>query len=154
VSRDIPVVFRLKNRNPVPRGTLPTGSAPSSPPSYLHTVQAGETFAALAKKYYGSDRLAGIIGDANRDKAKDVHNLAVGTQIAVPVRTHVVRTGDTLAGLAKLYYGDGNKWRLLADANKDKIPDILSLRPGVELLIPLLGVSPPQLTGSPAEVRQ
>lgn len=36
------------------------------------------------------------------------------------VRTHKMRKGDTLWDLARKYYGNSNKWKKLADANKIK----------------------------------
>lgn len=36
------------------------------------------------------------------------------------VRTHKIRKGDTLWDLARKYYGNGNKWKKIADANKIK----------------------------------
>jgi LysM repeat protein len=37
--------------------------------------------------------------------------------------TYIVVTGDTLANIAKRFYGDPNKWNKIYDANKDKIRD-------------------------------
>ncbi len=50
--------------------------------------------------------------------------------------THRVTQGDTLAGLAWSEYGDPNRWRAIADANR--IEDPLRLRPGATLLLPKL----------------
>lgn len=48
--------------------------------------------------------------------------------------THVVVAGDTYWDLAKKYYGDANKWHLIADANSGLPPKRLPI--GVTLTIP------------------
>ena len=48
--------------------------------------------------------------------------------------THVVVAGDTYWDLAKKYYGDANKWHLIADANAGLPPKRLPI--GVTLTIP------------------
>lgn len=48
----------------------------------------------------------------------------------------VLVAGDTLQSLATDEYGDPNRWRAIAEANG--IDDPLSVRPGTELLLPLL----------------
>jgi len=44
-------------------------------------------------------------------------------------RKHTVKPGETLAGLAKRYYGDRSKWRVIFNANRDLIhdPDVLAV---------------------------
>lgn len=49
-------------------------------------------------------------------------------------RTYVVRSGDTLAGIAVEFYGDASLDDLIAEANG--ITDPQSLRPGQKLIIP------------------
>ena len=49
-------------------------------------------------------------------------------------RTHVVVAGDNFWDLAERYYGDGSKWRMIADANPDASPDALTI--GMSLTIP------------------
>ncbi|RKY09394.1 MAG: hypothetical protein DRP66_02390 [Planctomycetota bacterium] len=51
-------------------------------------------------------------------------------------RIHVVAEGETLTHIAHRHYGDANKWTLIAEANKDVLPNINLLRPGMRLLIP------------------
>ena len=56
-------------------------------------------------------------------------------------RTHLVQPGDNLWSLAERYYGDGAKWREIADANHTSL--LIStdhLEPGMMLAIPELGV--------------
>ncbi|MCA9288650.1 MAG: LysM peptidoglycan-binding domain-containing protein, partial [Phycisphaerales bacterium] len=56
-----------------------------------------------------------------------------------PVRTHTVSSGDSLYKIAERYYGDGNLWRELAQANQDRVGADGSVRQGVTLRIPPRG---------------
>ncbi|TME06564.1 MAG: LysM peptidoglycan-binding domain-containing protein [Chloroflexi bacterium] len=61
---------------------------------------------------------------------------------ATPGSNYTVQPGDTLYSIAQRAYGDGNKWQIIYDANKQVIgsnPNLL--RPGEVLYIP--PVTPP-----------
>jgi len=47
-----------------------------------------------------------------------------------------VKKGDNLAILAKRYYNDKNKYKIIYEANKDKINSKYEIYPGIKLLIP------------------
>jgi len=51
-------------------------------------------------------------------------------------RSHTVAGGDTLAGIAKKYYGKSGEWPKIAEANKDVLPDPTKLKIGTVLKIP------------------
>jgi hypothetical protein len=51
-------------------------------------------------------------------------------------RTHVVEKGNTLWGLARMFYGDAYEWTRIFEANRDRIRDPEELRAGLELVIP------------------
>jgi LysM repeat protein len=51
-------------------------------------------------------------------------------------KTHVVKKGDTLGGLASKYYGDSSKWPLIQAANKDKLKGSVDLKLDMKLVIP------------------
>ncbi|MCB9542047.1 MAG: LysM peptidoglycan-binding domain-containing protein [Myxococcales bacterium] len=51
-------------------------------------------------------------------------------------RLHAVAGGDTLAKLARLYYGDANAWPRIYDANREVIDRPDRLVPGMKLKIP------------------
>lgn len=51
-------------------------------------------------------------------------------------RVHVVSEGERLDWIAYQEYGDANKWKQIAEANR--LCDALDLRPGMTLMIPLL----------------
>lgn len=50
--------------------------------------------------------------------------------------THVVQPGDTLWAIAKKYYGNGNQYPKIVNANKDKIKNPNLIYPGQKLVIP------------------
>jgi len=47
---------------------------------------------------------------------------------------YVVQKGDTLWKIAQQHYGDGKKWKLIADANP--LLDPTAMRPGMRLVLP------------------
>ena len=55
-----------------------------------------------------------------------------------PIPTKMeVKQGDTLWAIAKLQYGDGERWRDIYEANKDTIgPDPTLITPGMQLVMP------------------
>lgn len=53
-----------------------------------------------------------------------------------PARTHTVKSGDTLSGLAKSYYGNASLYPRIFDANRDKLTNPDLIRDGQVLVIP------------------
>jgi len=52
------------------------------------------------------------------------------------VETYTVQAGDSLSKIAKKLYGDGNKWRVIFEANQDIIKNPDLIHPGQTLKIP------------------
>lgn len=52
-------------------------------------------------------------------------------------KTYIVKKGDTLWAIAKVYYGDGRKYKLIASKNKDIIKNPALIYPGQKLVIPI-----------------
>lgn len=52
-------------------------------------------------------------------------------------RLYVVQEGDTLASIARKFYGDEGLWRRILDANRDRFDDQGRIPAGAELLIPV-----------------
>ncbi len=50
--------------------------------------------------------------------------------------TYVVKSGDTLWDIATELYGNGKKWRIILDANKDKLAEGDNLKVNMVLVIP------------------
>ncbi|GIK20149.1 MAG: LysM peptidoglycan-binding domain-containing protein [Leptolyngbya sp. PLA2] len=53
-----------------------------------------------------------------------------------PLQVHFVAKGESLFGIAKRYYGDGNQWRRIAEHNRGKVSADGTVREGVRLEIP------------------
>jgi nucleoid-associated protein YgaU len=51
-------------------------------------------------------------------------------------KKYVVEDGDTLMGLARRYYGSGEKFDVIYQANRDQLTTTDRLRPGMVLTIP------------------
>lgn len=50
--------------------------------------------------------------------------------------THMVQKGETLYALARMYYSDQSKWRVIYEANRGIMSSPHSLQVGQELVIP------------------
>lgn len=51
-------------------------------------------------------------------------------------RVHVVQPQETLRSIAQHYYNDGQKWRRIYEANRQRIADPDKIRVGMKLIIP------------------
>jgi LysM repeat protein len=61
--------------------------------------------------------------------------------VAAPVssmKTHTVKSGETLSKIAREYLGDANEYMRIFDANKDQLRDPDEIKPGQVLKIPAM----------------
>ena len=49
---------------------------------------------------------------------------------------HIVRSGETLSGIAQDYLGSSRHWRRLLEANRQVLSDPNKIRPGMKIVIP------------------
>ena len=86
-----------------------------------------------------SDTTAGSGSGAPSPNA-DFSDVSAGASSAAPSasagQTYTVKSGDSLSKIAKHFYGDGNKWHRIYEANKDKIKNPDLIHPGQEFTIP------------------
>jgi len=67
----------------------------------------------------------------------DVEGGASSTAPAAEVyETYEVKSGDSLSKIAKHYYGHGNAWKTIFEANTDILKDPNKIFPGQKLKIP------------------
>ena len=50
--------------------------------------------------------------------------------------TYTVKSGDTLSAIAERFYGNANDYMRIYEANRDKLENPDTIRPGQELVIP------------------
>lgn len=108
------------------------------PPAVYHTVARGDTLSAIADRYYGVMRLYDAIFAANQPMLKHPDEIYPGQVLRIPPAqppTHTVQGGETLGTIAKHWYGDSQKYTLIAQANGID-PDKISV--GQSLKIPLV----------------
>lgn len=130
---------------PVPPATAPADTAPS------YKVQPGDTLTSIAQKVLGSESRWHEIAEAN--PMVDPIKLRIGQTLKLPVPNsppaatqprdpsgriiYIVRPLDSLASIAKQYYGTRELWKTIYSANRGVIgsnPD--KLEPGTKLIIP------------------
>ena len=144
---------------PAPTKEVEAPAAATAPTQvYTHIVKRGDTLTSIAKAYYGDGRKWKKIMEANRNRISDPGSISIGLKLTIPklataptqrtllpatLRTtgsagrHTVKAGDTLAAIAKRYYGSEGKWRRILAANRDRIgSDARRLKIGVVLIIP------------------
>jgi nucleoid-associated protein YgaU len=91
----------------------------------------------------------GPVGPVGPDGAGAAPGRGVPTPQVTPVapeRFHTVKDGETLFQITKKYYGDGNRWKKLMEANPGRVGKNGEVRPGVRIMLPANEV----ITGKPA----
>ena len=75
-------------------------------------------------------------------KKADFSNVQSGSSTAAKpeapeaAKTYTVKSGDSLWAISERVYGNGNDWRRIYEANKDRIKDPDVIQPGWVLNIP------------------
>lgn len=125
------------------------------PPSFrVYTVRKGDTWESIATKEMGSSRLWGELTRANplMTDLKEGREIRIPldpsniqgrpvTEAPAPVGTdsdkeYTVKSGDTLGGIAKAYYGSTSYKDLIYQANRDRLKDEDRLKVGDKLRLP------------------
>lgn len=124
---------------------------PEPPPHTDYTVASGDTLSSIAREWFGDESKWDLIARAN--PLVDPNRLRVGQVLRLPPRdterdeseqaagsqqtTYIVRSGDNLSRIARTYYGDESRWRMIYEANRELLrnnPD--NLRVGMRLVSP------------------
>lgn len=77
-------------------------------------------------------------GDDRRPDFSRVRSGASSTEPLSGDREYTVVRGDTLSDIAQAHYGKASRWRLIFEANRDRIDDPDLIHPGQVLRIPSL----------------
>ncbi len=102
-----------------------------------HVYARGETFAAIAERYYGAASLEAIIVAANYLQLQGTPTIPSGTHLTIPsVGYHRVGAGETWERLSMRYLGDASRAPYLARVNGGR-PDVAP-SPGAVLRLPYL----------------
>ena len=94
-------------------------------------TEAGNTDAAEDDAQETADNI-----EETADSTEAAESDMEETAAAVETRTYKVVSGDSLWNIAQDQYGDGSKWNVIYEANKEKISDPGLIFPGQELKIP------------------
>lgn len=76
------------------------------------------------------------MADSPRADFSDVTGGSSSTAPSGTDRTVTVKEGDSLSKIAKRELGDGNRWKEIYEANRDKIKDPDLIHPGQVLTLP------------------
>jgi nucleoid-associated protein YgaU len=110
-----------------------------------YVFQPGDSLWSVAEKFYGDGNQWPAIYEANRsiiganpDLVQDGIMLYIPdlASNAVGSQTYVTKDNDTLWDMAARFYGDGNQWNRIFEANRDVINDPNVIYGGMQLTIP------------------
>ena len=140
----------------------------TAPSRKTYAVVANDSLRKISRKVYGQERHWKRIQQANRERFPGGSTvIQVGWKLRIPplavrepstrvseartvraalssppaagsARVHVVTARQTLYQIARKYYNNGNKWRVIWNANKEKIPNPDTVPVGVALTIPAI----------------
>lgn len=148
-----PAPLRVEKVEQLP-STKDLAPKPPAPPEE-YTIQEGNTYTDIAKKFYGDGNLAHVIAAANPGMRE--YALRVGKKIVIPPKpekkapeappepspmvaadpkVYVVQPGDTLTGISKKLYNTIRHSERIFEANRDKLDSAHDLRVGMKLALP------------------
>ena len=93
-------------------------------------------FSLLEYKPYTSKTVDIVIKQKTHVVKKSNPTRPVSTPTVAQTRTYTVKKGDCLWNIAKKYYGSGNEYMKIYNANKDKIKKPSLIYPGQVFVIP------------------
>jgi len=130
-------IFLLQyNRIPDPKKIHP-GTKIAIPTIIRYTVKEGDTLAKIAHRFLGDRRRYRVLASINHLDSPQA--LSIGSRIKIPFDIpHIVKRGESLAMIANRYYGDPDRFDLIASYNF--MADPRAIKPGTEILIPIVNL--------------
>jgi nucleoid-associated protein YgaU len=118
-----------------PAGAMDVGAKPvGTPPPAANSIVAAPVAAAPVRPAKPASANEPAATKAAPSAAAPAE--ATGSAAAATPQTYVVQKGDTLTKIARTQYGDGNKWKRIAEANPGVTPSTIKV--GQKLVIPAL----------------
>lgn len=119
----------------------------------VYTVMLGDTLGGISLDLFGSSKYATKIAHFNG--IDDPRNIQPGRNLRIPEltqakpkstvskpavstdrETYVIQSGETLSDIAEDFLGSPHKWRLIWEANKQRISNPDRLKIGTTIVIP------------------
>jgi nucleoid-associated protein YgaU len=139
-----------------PNFPISTPSPSTTHASTEYTVQSGDTFEGLARRFLGDASKSRVIQDANPGVSPT--NLQIGQKLKIPganlasgatptskpaagstttANTYTVQSGDSLMAISRKVYGNDTDWRRILEANATLLKgNAQAIQPGMKLTIP------------------
>lgn len=122
--------------NGLKEGKLKVGQRVRIPTAYKYKLRKGDTLEGLAQRFLDDKRRAGHLAFVNGLKLTD--KLREGQELLIPFQhLHQAEAPESLSAVARAFYGDASKAKLLADFNFRSAP---MLAKGEKLLVPIAHV--------------
>ncbi|MGE3166123.1 MAG: LysM peptidoglycan-binding domain-containing protein [Planctomycetota bacterium] len=124
------------------RPASPFRGVDSSEPEFAEPLAVPSSSTLEPEPTRSPNRAEGVIRP--RSETADVRSAAnpnraappTSPSVVPPPRKYVVQKGDTLYGLARRFYGSGNDWKRIRDANESVLQGREQLKVGATLVIP------------------
>jgi hypothetical protein len=131
------LVLFIAEGNGLERGkSIKPGTKVRIPTAYLYRVKRGDTLEALAQRFLDDKRRAPFLAAFSGLKPSD--KLREGQDLTVPFQhVHRAPAPESLQSVARAFYGDASKGKLLADYNFRSLP---MLAKGDAVLVPIAHV--------------
>ncbi len=158
----VPVGGDAPGRIRLAPGEPPSGPAPVAAQRTID-VKEGDTLTKLASEHLGTAGAWRKLLDANRERLSRPEDLRAGMKLVLPAETqaaaatpaaarqaqpagsakpsaaageYTIAAGDNLYRIAAKTLGDGNRWREIFEANKDRLKNPDAVAVGLKLRIP------------------
>jgi len=133
-DRDKAIILLQYNRLSDPKKILP-GTKIAIPQVVRYTVNEGDTLAKISHRFLGDQRRYQVLASVNHLDSPQA--LTIGSTLTIPFDIpHTVKSGESLTTIAHRYYGDPDRFTLIASYNF--MTDPRAIKPGTEILIPIV----------------